>query len=106
VTIFDLGRMVADTNGDAVPDFVQASLVIGTTPSAAELSAAAEISARLGFETMAMDLPIARGDSELIPIVIGRSGLHASGITSPDLDPASLDSGEGAVAVVESDDRR
>ena len=105
VTIFDLGRMVADTNGDAVPDFVQASLVIGTTPSAAELSAAAEVSARLGFETMAMDLPIARGDSELIPIVIGRSGLRASGITSPGLDPASLDSGEGAVAVVESDNR-
>ncbi len=105
VKIFELGQMVADTNGDSIPDFVQASLVMGATPSTAEIAAGAEISSRLGFETMAMDLPMSRGDGGLIPIVIGRSGLSIAGITTPGLDPTSLDSGEGAVAVVESDDR-
>ena len=105
VTIFELGGLVTDTNGDDVPDAVRASLLLGDSPSTAELAAAAEISARLGFETMAMDLPILRGDSGAIPIVIGRSGLGATSIRAPGLDPASLDSGEGAVAIVESGDR-
>lgn len=105
VTIFELGGLVTDTNGDDVPDAVRASLLLGDFPSTAELAAAAEISARLGFETMAMDLPILRGDSGAIPIVIGRSGLGATSIRPPGLDPASLDSGEGAVAIVESGDR-
>ena len=104
-TIFDLGRLVSDTNGDDVPDAVQASLLLGDAPSTAEFAAAAEISARLGFETMAMDLPILRGDGGAIPIVIGRSGLEATDVRAPGLDPASLDSGEGAVAVVEEGDR-
>ena len=59
--VFDLGRLVADTNGDSVPDFVNGSLVLGANPSVAELAAAAEVSARLGFETMALDLPIEPG---------------------------------------------
>ena len=81
------------------------SLLLGPSPSTAELAAAAEVAARLGFETMAMDLPIARGDGGAIPIVIGRSGLAASGITAAGLDPTSLDSGEGAVGVVVRDGR-
>ena len=39
VKIFELGQMVADTNGDSIPDFVQASLVMGATPSTAEIAA-------------------------------------------------------------------
>ena len=105
VTLFELGRLVSDTNGDSVPDAVAASLLLGPSPSTAELAAAAEVAARLGFETMAMDLPIARGDGGTIPIVIGRSGLSASGITAAGLDPTSLDSGEGAVGVVVQDGR-
>ncbi len=104
-TIFEVGRLIADTNGDNVPDAVQASLLLGDAPSTAELAAAAEISARLGFETMAMDLPMDRGDGGVVPIVIGRGGLDATSVRAPGLDPASLDSGEGAVAVVESGER-
>ena len=106
-TLFDIGALVLDTNGDSVPDFVNASLVTGDPASPAELRAAAEIAARLGFETMAMDLPIARGsDGDGIPIVIGRGGLAASGLANPGVDPTSLDAGEGAVAVREVDGRR
>jgi hypothetical protein len=103
--IFDLGALVADTNGDSVPDFVNASLVLGAAPTPAEIAAAAEIAGRLGFETMALDLPIARGVDGAMPVVVGRTGLAASGITAPGLDPASLDIGEGAVGVVDADGR-
>lgn len=104
-TMFEFGALLGDTNGDSVPDFVNASLVLGDAPTTAEVAAAAEVSARLGFETMALDLPIARGQDGVIPIVIGRSGLAASGISAPGLDPVSLDSGEGAVGIVQIDGR-
>jgi hypothetical protein len=104
-TIFDLGALIGDTNGDSVPDFVNASLVLGDTPTVFERAAATEISARLGFETMALDLPISRGTAGLLPIVIGRSGLEASGVSAPGIDPTSLDSGEGSVSVRTIDGR-
>jgi hypothetical protein len=99
-TLFDLGNLVLDTNGDDVPDLVNASLVLGESPTLTETAAASEISARLGFETMAMNLPIQRGESANgIAIVIGRTGLAASSLASPGVDPTSLDAGEGAVAI-------
>jgi len=110
-TLFDLGRLVLDTNGDSVPDAVNATLVLGASPSATEQVAAAEIAARLGFETMAMDLPLARGTGSggagatAIPIVVGRSGLAAAALASPGIDPASLDAAEGVVTVREVDGR-
>ena len=72
-TIFELGSLVSDLNGDSVPDFVNASLVLGRSATTSETAAAAEIWARLGFETMALDLPVARGIGNGIPIVIGRA---------------------------------
>ena len=106
-TLFEVGGLVLDTNGDEVPDFVNASLVMGETPTPAEARAAAEIAARLGFETMALDLPLARGtEPEGVLVVVGRSGLAASGLASPGVDPASLDADEGAVVVREADGRR
>ena len=105
-TLFDLGQLVLDTNGDSVPDFVNATLVLGSPASVAETAAATEISARLGFETMALDLPIERGVGTGIPIVIGRGGLAESGLTAAGIDPTSLDSGEGAVAIREIDGRQ
>src|SRR5690349_3572372 len=75
-SLFELGRLVLDTNGDSVPDLLNVSFVLGPAPSVVETSAATEIAARLGFETMALDLPLARGvPDSVIPIVIGRSGL-------------------------------
>ena len=106
-TLFEIGGLVLDTNGDEVPDFVNASLVTGETPTPAETRAAAEIAARLGFETMALDLPLARGTAaEGVLVVVGRSGLAASGLASPGVDPASLDADEGAVVVRDADGRR
>lgn len=104
--LFDLGALVLDTNGDSVPDRVDASLVLGATPSLAELSAAAEITGRLGFETMALDLPVRRGATAGHVIVVGRGGLSAQGVPPTPVDPTSLDSGEGAVSLEIVDDVR
>ena len=105
-TLFDMGNLVLDTNGDNVPDLVNASLVLGESPTLTETAAASEISARLGFETMAMNLPIQRGESaDGIVIVIGRTGLAASSLASPGVDPTSLDAGEGAVTIRNVDGR-
>ena len=80
---------------------------MGEAPTPGETRAAAEIAARLGFETMALDLPLARGTAaEGVLVAIGRGGLAASGLASPGVDPTSLDADEGAVVVREADGRR
>ena len=105
-TLFELGTLVLDTNGDSVPDLVNAALVLGDDPSSVVQAAGAEVAARLGFETMAMDLPLSRDpEGGQVGIVVGRSGLEGAGLRSPGIDPASLDSGEGAVAVREEGGR-
>lgn len=106
VTMFDLGHLVTDTNADSVPDAVNAGLVMASTPTPTEVHAATEVAARLGFETMAMDLPLARSaDDGRIAVVVGRGGLSAAGV-SAGVDPTSLDDGEGAVVTRVVDGRR
>ena len=57
---FAPGIVFQDRNSDGAVDFVDARLVLGEQPSSAELAAAADIAARLGFETSAMDIPMVR----------------------------------------------
>jgi hypothetical protein len=105
--VFDLGGVVLDTNGDGFPDRLGASLLLGPEATPAEVVAASEIAARLGFETMALDLPVERGIStDGITIVIGRGGLAEAGLESPGVDPASLDAREGVVATHQESGRR
>src|SRR5262249_12490974 len=68
--LFAPGGMLQDKNGDGVIDAVNARIVMGTSPTANEVSAAADVAARLGFETSAMDLPIVRASGPF-PIAIG-----------------------------------
>src|SRR4029077_2376322 len=57
---FTPGAVFQDRNGDGVIDFVDARLVVAEHPSSADLAAAADVAARLGFETSAMNLPLLR----------------------------------------------
>src|SRR5262249_41227761 len=57
---FAPGIVFQDRNGDGAIDFVDARLVLAEQPSSAELAAAADVAARLGFETSAMDIPVVR----------------------------------------------
>ena len=57
---FKPGVVFQDRNGDGAIDFVRARIALPPQPSADELAAAANVAARLGFETSAMDLPLVR----------------------------------------------
>ena len=90
-TLYELGGAVADTNGDGVADRLRARVVLGDSPSAAEVAAAADIAARLGFETVALDLPMP-AESE-VAIAVGDGALSGLGVSGL----ADLAAGRGAV---------
>ena len=84
-TLFDFGHLLLDGNGDSVPDRLGATLVLAPEPTTAERAAAAEIAARLGFETMALDLPLRRGVRPgQVGILIGHRALEPLGLSPAD----------------------
>ncbi len=97
-TAFQVGGLFSDSNDDDVVDRVDARLILGETPTIGEVVAAADVAARLGFETSAMTLPL--GD-EGQPIVIGNSGMARAGLTLAAVGAGSLRAGEGLVTVAE-----
>jgi len=56
--IFQIGLMAQDTNGDQIADAICGHVIVPKSPSAAENTAAANLAARLGYETSALTLPI------------------------------------------------
>ncbi|MBZ5724708.1 MAG: hypothetical protein LAP87_06890 [Acidobacteriia bacterium] len=102
---FATGWMLADTNGDGIADFISGKIVVEDRPSAAVNAAAANLAARLGFETTGFTPPVVVTAAES-----GNAGpriLVAKALAIP----ASLEKEEGAVfsldgnlAVVGSDD--
>jgi hypothetical protein len=57
--LFKPGVALQDRNEDGAIDFVDARLMLPDQPGAIELAAASNIAARLGFETSAMNIPVA-----------------------------------------------
>ncbi len=93
-TLFDPGNLVLDENGDGVPDRLGAALILPPAPTDAERAAAAEIAARLGFETMALDLPLRRAPRPgEISILIGDRAVAAAELSGDDFSPATLSRG-------------
>ncbi len=117
-TLFDFGHLLLDENGDSVPDRLGATLVLAPEPTTAERVAAAEIAARLGFETMALDLPLRRGlRPGQVGILIGHRALEPLGLspadfavhtpapgTPPTVATLTTPSGDRWVAVLGGDD--
>ena len=97
--VFATGVALEDRNGDGVIDFVNARLVLGEPASAGDVSAGADIAARLGFETMAMNLPVtAAEDGARVSFVIGQAGMARAGLTAAALGLQPLEAGDGVVA--------
>jgi hypothetical protein len=99
--LFKPGVVFQDRNRDGVIDFVDARLVLPEHPTAGELAAAADIAGRLGFETSAMNLPVARGfqpSGSGAAIFIGAKSLATSGVTVQSLGGGALKAGDGLVA--------
>jgi hypothetical protein len=49
------GFLLSDRNGDGHADYLEARILLGSAPGPAETAAAANLAARLGFETMSLD---------------------------------------------------
>src|SRR4051794_12505232 len=107
---FKPGVAFQDRNGDGVVDFVDARIVLPERPSATDVAAAANVAARLGYETTAMNLPVARLEgarpegarafqaSADATIFIGSKSLAQAGITAEAIGAGTLKPGDGVVA--------
>lgn len=100
-TLFTPGSMLQDRNGDGVIDFVSARIVLSEGASPSDVSAAASIAARLGFETSAMNLPLATTADAATVVAIGASGAERAGVPNGTLRLEGLGPSEGLVTVIE-----
>jgi hypothetical protein len=96
-SIFTPGTLWQDRNGDGVIDFVGARLVLDENPTLEDVIAATDVAGRLGFETSAMNLPLARAGDASGLIVLGQEAARRAGVG--DLSLNDLAAGEGAVVV-------
>jgi hypothetical protein len=105
-SLFAHGFLLGDTNGDGHVDEVHARLVVAEGAGAAGVVAAANLGARLGFESYATDLgllvPVAEGEDAARAghplVVVGRAASLLGGLgIDPDAALADLVAGEGAV---------
>jgi len=109
--LFTLTRgVVRDTNGDGLADTVVARVMVPARPAAEDVLAASNIAARLGFETMAMSLPlvlredaVGRGGDAVLPILVGREHTLIKKLAAEGkIDLKSLSAGQGLIAIVPS----
>jgi hypothetical protein len=107
--IFRLGLIAQDTNGDKIADALCGHVIVPKSPGVAENTSAANLAARLGYETSALTLPVvvtaATPSSNLCKapaadIWVGREALPATTISSVDPLLAELQIGEGGVFAV------
>ena len=63
--IFLPGRAVLDADGDGFPEKPAVTIVVPDRPTSHELALAADIAARVNFESLALDLGLVRRESEV-----------------------------------------
>jgi len=98
-SIFEQGAILEDRNGDGVTDFVNVRFVLGDPPSASDVAAAANVAARLGFESMAINLPLADAAADAPIVAIGAAGMARAGLSPAAFGLDALAAGEGLVTV-------
>jgi len=64
---FDPGYILEDRNRDSITDYIQCTLVLPQNPSESEIASAANIAARLGYETTSADFNRVGYDSDKNP---------------------------------------
>src|SRR6266850_1675158 len=102
--------LTRDTNADGLADSVAARVIVPASPSLADLEAATNLAARLGYETTALTLPLVVRDSDVaqpasigVPILVGRENRFVKRLAEARaIDIASLKPGQGLVAAVEA----
>ncbi|HEY7289365.1 MAG TPA: M14 family zinc carboxypeptidase [Vicinamibacterales bacterium] len=112
---FRPGTVFQDRNSDDVVDFVSARIVLQDKPSPGELAASADVAARLGFETSAMNLPLARQEpaaasnpsaqrSENGGVVFVGAKALPKGTSLESLGATALKAGDGVVSAFRTPD--
>ena len=102
--------LARDTNGDGLADAVAARVIVPATPAMADVEAATNLAARLGYETTALTLPLVVRDREVtqpatvgVPILVGRSNQFVQRlIDAKTIDVSGLRPGQGLIAAVAS----
>jgi Zinc carboxypeptidase len=103
---FQMALIVQDTNGDQIADIICGHIIVPKAPSAAENTSAANLAARLGYETSALTLPIVVPASnqatkscatEKANVWVGREALPVAAASTVDKEIAKLQIGEGGV---------
>lgn len=104
------GGVVRDTDGDSLADVVAARIVVPAKPAPEDVLAASNLAARLGYETVSMNLPIVVREDELsraqeiaLPILVGRDSSTIKKLAEQGvIDLKSLKAGQGLIAHVPS----
>ena len=107
-SLFGRGPLLEDRNGDGIVDFVNVRIVVPRAASSSDIAAAAEIGARLGYETTATDMHLVVADDEIEPastphplILIGQNNKWVSSLLAENkFQPGKLLAGQGAAALV------
>jgi zinc carboxypeptidase len=102
--------LTRDTNADALPDVVAARVVVPASPALADVEAATNLAARLGYETTALTLPLVVRDGDVsqpaaigVPVLVGRTNRYVQQLVDAKaIDVASLKPGQGLIAAVAS----
>jgi hypothetical protein len=107
--VFSTGYMLEDRNGDQVVDFVNARILLPATPGEVHVTAAANVAARLGYETSAMNLGLtetggSRSGRFDVPVILIGEGAGSIEETLPD-PTARLAPGQGAISFLPEGER-
>ena len=103
--VFATGYMLEDRNSDRVVDFVNVRIVLPASPGEVHLTAAANLAARLGYETSALNLGLAEPEGASsnrfdVPVILigGAAGEDGAGA-------ARLAPGQGAISFLPESER-
>src|SRR2546428_695929 len=100
-----------DRNGDDVIDFIHAKIVVPENATEADVAAAANMAARLGYETSASNLDLAMFDTSKalrfdVPLIVigAQNALLARAPAPLRAAIAQLTAGEGAILALPTSD--
>lgn len=109
--IFAPGYILQDRNHDGVIDFLNAKIVRPASPSEADVAAAANVAARLGYETSAADLDLTTADAATtaaydVPVILIGRGNALIARAAPSVARAldDLAPGQGAAVLIPPND--
>jgi hypothetical protein len=106
--LFAPGQAVLDLDGDGFPEKPALAIIIADRPTAGELALAADIAARVNFESLAVDLDLVRRESEVVgsrtaplQVLLGRNLARVrEALKERGIDPSAIPPNQGRIFLV------